>query len=151
MIIGGNEKTAAMVAAAKKAGAHIEYKNWVDFEKLPSLMARADICLAGPFGDTYQAQYVITGKQYQYLSMARPTIVGINEESSVFSDKKDSLLVPQANANALAEAINWGYEHQEELSEIGLAGHTLYEKELSQKAVNTKLAEVLGRLRPDKT
>ena len=102
-------------------------------------MQAADVCLAGPFGDTFQAQYVITGKAYQYLAMGRPTIVGQNKESGVFRDKHDVLIVPQGDAKSLAETIRWAMNNGDALRRIGLNGQKLF----SEKFSNQRLAERL--------
>lgn len=146
VLIGGNAKVAHDVAHAIGNGANIDYKAWVEFEQIPKLIEKADLCLAGPFGDTFQAQYVITGKAYQYLAMGRPTIVGSNKESHLFTDKGDALVVPQADSDALVNAIRWAMEHPEELRKIGMAGKTLYENELSVSVITTRLKEMLLKL-----
>lgn len=139
VLIGGNDKTAADVRRAVDTGANIEYKKWVQFAELPGLMASADVCLAGPFGNTLQAQHVITGKEYQYLAMKRPTIIGKNEDSGVFSDRKNAIIVEQGSATALKEAILWAYSNQDKLNDIAQAGHDLYQKEFSTPAIAKQL------------
>lgn len=145
VLIGGNEATAVMVAKAQDSGANIEYKKWVEFSELPKLMNEADVCLAGPFGDTYQSKYVITGKAYQYLAMGRPTVVGANKESNVFEDKKNALVVPEADVDALVEALQWADVHRAELEKIGRAGRELYDRKFSNKQLSHRLKGILGR------
>jgi glycosyltransferase involved in cell wall biosynthesis len=146
ILIGGNAKAAHDVAHAVGNGANIDYKAWVEFEQIPKLIEQADLCLAGPFGDTFQAQYVVTGKAYQYLAMGRPTLVGSNKESNLFADKENALVVRQADSDALVEAIRWAMEHPEELVKIGKAGKVLYENELSVAVIATRLKEMLSKL-----
>lgn len=143
VLIGGSETVAADVAKAKKNGASIDYRPWVEFDTLPDLMRRADLCLAGPFGDTFQAQYVITGKAYQYLAMGRPTLIGTNEESDVFTHQQDILMVPQADTQALAETIRWAMDHPRELRAIGKAGQELYYREFSVARIAERLKSSL--------
>ena len=60
---------------------NIEHSSWVPLEELPRLIINADLCLAGPFGNTLQANKVITGKAYQFLSLGKVSIIGkIHEE-----------------------------------------------------------------------
>ncbi len=146
VVIGGNAKVAHDVAYAVGNGANIDYKAWVEFDQLPKLIEQADLCLAGPFGNTFQARYVITGKAYQYLAMGKPTIIGINEESHIFTDKKDALLIPQADSDALVDAIRWAIDHPTELDKIGTAGKSLYENELSVAVIAGRLKEMLLKL-----
>lgn len=131
VLVGGNAKVAGDVKRAKNKGANIEYRAWVEFDQLPKLMQQADVCLAGPFGDTFQAQYVVTGKTYQYLSMARPTIIGANEEAHNFTDKKNVLIVPQASAKELVKTLKWALKNQDQLPLIGKAGRDLYDEKFA--------------------
>lgn len=141
-MIGGKENVQDQVAVAKEDGIAIEYLKWVPYDVLPSYMEAADVCLGGPFGGTVQSQFVITGKTYQLLHMGRPTIVGRNHESSLFTDKENALLVEQANPRALADTILWAKAHPLELSKIGDAGKKLYTKKFS----NVQLADELRLL-----
>ena len=138
-LIGGNSKIQQLVKQAKSDGVKVNYKTWVSFADLPSYMQLADVCLGGPFGDTIQSQFVITGKTYQLLQMGRPVIIGQNLESELFTDKLDSLIIRQNNADSLAGAILWAKNHPSELKKIGQNGRKLYQEKLS----NHKLSEQL--------
>jgi glycosyltransferase involved in cell wall biosynthesis len=142
-IIGGKEALATEVQTAVDKGAYITYKKWVEFEELPQYMSAADVCLGGPFGDTFQAQYVITGKTYQLLQMSCAVILGESNESHIFTDKKNALIVKQGSGKALADAIEWAYKNKEKLPGIAKSGHELYEKELSNKVLTTQVKRLL--------
>lgn len=146
VIVGGSSKVAHDIAYAVGNGANIDYKAWVEFEKLPGLMQEADICLAGPFGNTFQSSYVITGKAYQYLAMGRPIIVGKNNESGAFTDKTNALVVPQGDGEALAQTIRWALANQAKLAAIGKAGRELYDSEYALPKITEHLeAGLSGR------
>jgi glycosyltransferase involved in cell wall biosynthesis len=142
-IVGGKEALAEKVRQAVGEGAHIDYKKWVEFDQLPRYMAAADVCLGGPFGGTFQSQYVITGKTYQLLQMGCAVVIGKSKESHIFTDKKNALIVEQGNAKALADAFVWAYENQDKLPAIAKSGHELYVKELSNKALTTQVRHLL--------
>jgi glycosyltransferase involved in cell wall biosynthesis len=148
VLVGGNSQVVDDVASAIKKGAKIEYKSWVDFDKLPGLMQSADLCLAGPFGDTFQSRYVITGKAYQFLAMGRPTVIGANLESDVFTDKVNALVVEQGSSKALVEAIRWAMANEKKLHEIGIAGRDLYSSRYSNEALAGRMRELLARVGP---
>ena len=147
VLIGGDSRVAHDVAFAIGNGANIDYKAWVDFDKLPALMREADLCLAGPFGGTFQSRFVVTGKAYQFMAMGRPIVVGANQESDVFTDKKNALVVEQANADSLVKAIRWAMKHETKLNGIGKAGRELYDKEFSSQALAKTAAKLLDGLR----
>jgi glycosyltransferase involved in cell wall biosynthesis len=144
VLIGGKEKTALQVEKAQSENFPIEYKRWVEFEELPSYIANADVCLGGPFGDSVQSQFVIGGKTYQFLQMGRPVIIGENEESHRWTDKKNALIVKQGDAQALADAILWAKNHPVELQEIANAGKELYTERLSNKVLVGELRTLLA-------
>lgn len=144
ILIGGKEKTIDKVAVAQKAGAKVDYQYRVPYEELAKYMNIADVCLGGPLGRTVQSQYVIGGKTYQYLQMGRPVIIGHNEESHRWTDKKNALIVEQANPQALADAILWAKDHPAELEKIAVAGRKLYEDTLSNKVLVQELRSLLA-------
>jgi len=151
VLVGGDKQVADDVAAAITQGARIDYRPWVEFDKLPELMRSADLCLAGPFGDTFQAQYVITGKAYQFLAIGRPTVVGANLESGVFTDKTDALIVTRGDADALVRTIEWAKANPKRLTDIGAAGRKLYDERYSNKALVEYMRTLLLRAGADKT
>lgn len=135
VIIGGNESTNQKVKHAMARGAHITYKTRVPFEVLPNYIHGARVCLGGPFGDTPQAKRVITGKTYQFLACAVPTIIGQNPAAVEFVDQSNCLMVPLGDPKALASKILWAYEHPQVLAAIGLKGRRLYEMKFSNQTV----------------
>lgn len=144
-IVGGGDTARAACEAATAAGARVHHVAWIDYADLPAAIADADVCLAGPFGGTVQSRFVVTGKAYQFLNMARPIVVGENEESHLFTDRHDALVVQQDSVDSLVEALTWANEHRGELSAIGAAGHELFSRKLSHRTVENQLAELLAR------
>lgn len=142
LVVGGGQATKAAVTSANATGANITYKAWIPFQELPSYIHQADLCLGGPFGDTAQARQIITGKTYQFLASAKPTIVGKNQASGLFVDKSNCLLVPLGDTQALADATRWAANHPQQLNEISHQGRLLYQQSFSQAVV----AEQLGAL-----
>ena len=123
---------------------NVTHMDWVEFEELPRYIARADIGLGGPFGNTGQAGRVITGKTFQFLAMAKLVIVGkYNGKDAGFEDKVNCLLVPQGDAMGLAEAILWAFEHVEILDQIGQLGYDLYQSRYSIKQISEQLKRVI--------
>lgn len=144
-IIGGGKKTKEVCENAKLQGVNIVHTPWLAYEKLPEAIAAADICLAGPYGGTLQSQYVVTGKAYQFLSMAKPIIVGQNYESHIFTDKENALIVPQDNSEALAEKLDWAIKNRDKLLAIGKSGRKLYKRELSHEKLEKQVGALLSR------
>jgi glycosyltransferase involved in cell wall biosynthesis len=150
-IIGGRGKpkminTITSFIKDNQLAGKVTYHTWIDTEKLPGYVARADVCLGGPFGGTSQAGRVITGKTYQFLAMGKPVVVGENEAGFHFQDKANCIVVKQNDPAALAAALNWCQQHKAELPEIGKRGRELYEQELSIKSISRILENMLGAL-----
>jgi glycosyltransferase involved in cell wall biosynthesis len=122
-------------------------RNWVPLDELvASDIPRSDICLGGPFGGTPQALRVITGKTSQCLALGKATIIGAIDEATGFVDQLNCLLVPQADASALALKIRWACVHRDELPAIGLRGRSLYDERLSVQHVARQLVPALLEL-----
>lgn len=148
-LVGGKKtgKVAKACAEAAKAGAHVTHESWLPFAALPEAIHSAGLVLGGPFGDTLQAGFVITGKTYQALACGAPVLIGKNQVGEGFTDKENCLMVPQADAKALAYAVMWAAGHSKELTNIGRAGRELYGTHFSQKTVNKLVEEIVEELR----
>lgn len=145
-LIGGKAAIAEAVKRAQAEGAHISYETWVPFDKIPAEIAAANLCLAGPFGKTTQANLVITGKTYQFLASGAPTLIGQTSASQKFIGKVNCLMVPLGNSAALTGALQWAYEHPRQLKIVGEKGRKLYQKEFSERVLTDQLAALFQRL-----
>jgi glycosyltransferase involved in cell wall biosynthesis len=120
--------------------------DWVEFEKLPEYIERADICLGGPFGNTKQAERVITGKTFQFLAMGKPVVIGkINEEVG-FIDKRNCLFVEQGNPDSLTKALLWALQNKHQLPAIGENGLELFRHHFSTPVIASRISEVLNQV-----
>jgi glycosyltransferase involved in cell wall biosynthesis len=123
---------------------NVTHIDWVEYEELPRYIARADLGLGGPFGDTGQAGRVITGKTFQFLAMAKPVLVGYHDGDDGFEDRVNCLQVPRGDEKALANAVAWALEHRERLKWIGKSGYELYRLRYSVLQISEKLKGVIS-------
>lgn len=142
--IGGKPEHQSAVEYAIFSGARIAYFKYVPFIELPGYIHEASLCLGGPFGNTFQSQFVVTGKTYQFLAAGVPTVIGANKASGLFKDKENSLVIPQGDSDALAAAILWAQQHPELLMAMGKAGRKLYETAFSNQIVADCLATLVN-------
>ena len=145
-LVGGKQDTADACAAAVQKGARITYEKWVDFAELPARARAAGLCLGGPFGDTLQSQFVVTGKTAQFLACAAPVLIGRNKAGGMFRDRQNCLLVELVSPQAIADAVVWAAAHPAELRSIGQNGRQLYERHFSQAVVNTRVRRIVKEL-----
>ena len=124
---------------------HVTHVDWIEYEELPKFIARANLGLGGPFGDTGQASRVITGKTFQFLAMAKPVVIGShNSDEYGFENKVNCLQVPRGDEKALARAILWALENKENLNQIGQRGYELYQSKYSVLQISKKLKGVIS-------
>ena len=126
---------------------YVTHLPWVSYTDLPAYIAKADVCLGGPFGDTGQAASVVTGKTYQFLAMAKTVVVSRLEETDFFENQSNVLVCRRGEASSLADAILWCLRNRYLLPEIGSRGRKLFE----EKFAAPKLAGLLEPLLTDST
>ncbi len=121
----------------------VRHISWIPYDQLPSHIARVHLCLGGPFGNTDQAQRIVTGKTCQSLAMAKPTMIGRTEVEMGFVHRRNCLLVPQANSQALAREIRWASENPTPLQTIGQNGYQLYRQQFSIDEKRKRLEHII--------
>ena len=122
---------------------NVIHEEWIEYDQLPQMISACDVCLGGPFGNTGQANRVITGKTFQFLAMGKPTIIGKITNDYGFEDKLNCLLVDQGNENQLAAGILWCFENQDKLSTIGQNACALYKNNFSVETIKKDLQLIL--------
>ncbi len=125
---------------------NVRHDTWVDFEELQArVIPGADLCLGGPFGGTPQARRVITGKTFQFLAQAKPTVIGRIDEPVGLLDRENCLLVEQGDAESLAGACRWALDNRDRLADIGKQGRRLYVEKFSVSELARQLEPALRR------
>lgn len=93
-------------SAENRHGSPVEWIEWVEYERLPSVIARAAVCL-GVFGASDKAARVIPNKVFQQLAMGKTVITraspAVNPLATKFPDTVRT--VPADNPRALADAV----------------------------------------------
>ena len=85
---------------------NLSWVPWVDYERLPALIARANLCL-GVFGGSDKAARVIPNKLFQQLAMGKPVVTRNSPavDALAASHPATILTVPPEDPKALAEAV----------------------------------------------
>jgi glycosyltransferase involved in cell wall biosynthesis len=105
-IVGGGQLEREVVRAIEASGlTNLVHTRWMEPSELRTAIAGAGACL-GIFGDTPKASRVIPNKVYQCMAVGAPIVTrdspGIRE---LLQDGRDAILVPPADARALADAV----------------------------------------------
>jgi len=137
-----------MVALVKELGLdNVSLPGWIPFERLPDYIARADICLGGHFSTIPKAQRVVATKTYQFIAMARPTIVGDNIASrEAFIHGEHVLAVPMGDPAALAGTIAALRDDTALRERLASAGYALFRERYSSAAIGRRLTRIVDEV-----
>ena len=131
------------------ATTNVEFIDWIPYHQLPIAIARASICLGGHFSAIGKAQRVIAGKTYQFLAMAKPTIVGDNPANrELFTHKKDVYMCRMADEEALATAIMALKDDQRLREQIAAEGFRLVTSTLNTQKLGQSLLSIIEKVLP---
>ena len=118
---------------------NISFTEWIPYERLAAKMARAHVCL-GIFGEGGKARRVIPNKVFQGLAMGMPVITGDSPASrELLTHGQSAVLVPMADAEAIARAIRSLKEDRELREKISLGGREVFQRRCSTEALGTRL------------
>jgi glycosyltransferase involved in cell wall biosynthesis len=98
------DKYSALIDSLKTK--NVEFGNFLPYEKLPTEINNADVCLGGHFSNINKAKRVIAGKTFEFLACEKPTIVGDNPASrELFKEGGLVHFVKMNDPKALADKI----------------------------------------------
>lgn len=133
--------------AADLALRNVAFPGWIPIERLPEHIAAADICLGGHFSTIPKAGRVIATKTFQFVAMAKPTIVGDNEATrELFVPGEDVLAVPMGDPAALADAVLVLAEDAALRARLAAGGRAQFEARATTASIGQQLAELIGGL-----
>lgn len=143
---GGRYEKLIRAFVAEHKNVKITHLSWVNYEDLPTLISKADLCLGGPYGGTSQGQKVITGKTFQFLAMAKPVLIGKIAEEVGFKDRANCIEVEQGSPEELTKKIMWALDNRSKLEAIGVQGRKLYDAKFSRQAQKHILSDTIDEL-----
>jgi glycosyltransferase involved in cell wall biosynthesis len=124
--------------------ANLSLPGWIPFSRLPEHVARADICLGGHFSTIAKAGRVVATKTYQFIAMAKPTIVGdCAATREMLVPGEHVRAVHMGDPEALAQAICELRDDPLLRTRLATAGHYLYKQRYSSLAIARRLAGIV--------
>lgn len=126
---------------------NVSLPGWIPFERLPDHIARADVCLGGHFSTNAKAGRVVATKTYQFIAMARPTIVGDNAASrEAFVSGEHVLAVRMGDPEALARAIVELRDDAAWRERLARAGYALFRECYNSVAIGRRLTRIVDEV-----
>ena len=126
---------------------NIEFIGWIPYAQLPEHIAQASICLGGHFSNSDKAQSVIATKTFQFLAMAKPTIVGDGTANAeVFTHNEHVYMCTMADEHALADAILTLYRDPELRQKIAWGGYFRFLERSSTPRIRALLEEIIAQV-----
>lgn len=125
---------------------NITFEPWIDYERLPSRLARAHILL-GIFGTTLKADMVIPNKVFQAMSTGRPLITRAGSAYKEVLGRSEVIgWVPQGDPDALAACVREWLVSPEKLVERGKKTRALFDTLFGYDKLREMLSGLLSQV-----
>jgi glycosyltransferase involved in cell wall biosynthesis len=122
---------------------NVEHVRWVEYDRLPEEYARAG-CALGIFGPGPKPQRVIPNKVFQALATGTPVVTADTPAvRELLDDEQNALLVPVANAAALAAAVERLRNDSAVAARIGAAGLAAFQERASSATLGQRWRELI--------
>jgi glycosyltransferase involved in cell wall biosynthesis len=125
---------------------NVEHVRWVEYERLPAEIQGAG-CSLGIFGASGKAQRVIPNKAFQAIACAAPLITADTPAArELLVADESALLVPPADARALADAVRRLAADSDLARRIADGGRAAYERDASEAVLGARWRAIIERL-----
>ena len=146
-LLGSGARQHALTEHAQKIGLNnVIFAGERQVAEIPSLLARADVCLSALLPDPY-LQKIITVKVFEYLACEKPVVAAVaGETARVIQESGAGIVVPPNDATAMAEGVLSLYRDSERRAAMGKLGRRYVEENYSRANSATKLERTLREL-----
>lgn len=142
----GAEKAAIKAAADSRRLENVKFIDQQSREKIPSFIRTSDTCLV-LLKKTDVFKTVIPTKMLEFMSCARPVILGVNGQAQqILEDANAGIAIEPENPTALTNAIQRLYENRGLGDLMGQQGRKYIVKNFSRASTAQKYIGVLDRL-----
>ena len=141
---GGMGKASALRLAQALNLSNVQFLPRVPIQALAEEMARAHICLGGPFGLPDKASRVVPGKIYQMLAMGKPIIAAHTPANcSALQGEGAAVLVPRGDPEALASAIRELLHDPWRCRDLAQRARMLFQRHYAEKHITRQLKRIV--------
>jgi len=146
MVGEGAEKGRVVELARERALSNLRFIDQQPREKIPAYICASDVCLV-PLKKTDVFKTVIPTKMLEFMSCARPVILGVDGQArGILEEARAGLVVEPENSGALANAIRFLNANRERSRELGQNGRDYIIRRFSRRQTAERYIRVLQRL-----
>jgi colanic acid biosynthesis glycosyl transferase WcaI len=137
----GAVKRDLVAEAQRRQLSNVYFMKSQPHERMPLLLTAADVCLI-PLRKLPLFEGALPSKLYEAMACACPVILSIAGEAKRLAEQeaKAAIAVEPENADALASAILYLYQHPEQAEILGERGRAFVEKHFDRSQLVMKLA-----------
>ncbi|MGA7402235.1 MAG: glycosyltransferase family 4 protein [Candidatus Sulfotelmatobacter sp.] len=147
LVVGeGAEKERIVGLARGRALSNLRFIDQQPREKIPAYICASDVCLV-PLKKTDVFKTVLPTKMLEFMSCARPVILGVDGQArAILEEARAGLVVEPENSGALANAIRFLNANRERSRELGQNGRDYIIRKFSRRQTAERYIGVLQRL-----
>jgi glycosyltransferase involved in cell wall biosynthesis len=147
LLLGEGAEKEHIVALARERGlSNLRFIDQQPREKIPAYICASDVCLVLlKKADVFKT--VIPTKMLEFMSCARPVILGVDGQArSILEEARGGLVIEPENAEALANAIRYLAANRELARALGHNGREHIVRKFSRRQTAEKYIRVLERM-----
>ena len=142
----GAEKSRIAALARERGLNNLRFVDQQPREKIPAYIAASDVCLV-LLKKTDLFKTVIPTKMLEFMSCARPVILGVDGQArAILEEAHAGLVIEPENSDALVDAIRYLAANRKEAGELGQNGRAHILRKYSRHQTAEKYIRVLERM-----
>jgi len=147
LMLGEGAEKRRILELARERGLHnIRFVDQQPREKIPSYISASDACLV-LLKKTELFKTVIPTKMLEFMSCARPVILGVDGQArTILEEARGGVVIEPENSDALARAICYLAENRDRGRELGQNGREYIVRKFSRHRTAEKYIRVLEHL-----
>ena len=147
LMLGEGAEKEHIVALAQQRGLNnLRFVDQQPRERIPAYISASDVCLV-PLKKTDLFKTVIPTKMLEFMSCARPVILGVDGQArAILEEARGGLVIEPENSDALVSAIRYLTANREAGLELGQNGRGYIVRKFSRSNTAEKYILVLKHL-----